>query len=118
MHLITRATLDRLGMDARRYRPNLVIDTPDDREPFGENAWLGREFSVGEVRLRGTLPTPRCSGPTLEHGALPRDPRALRPLTELNRVDVEGFGVGRRGRSSGPRPRARALVVARPVGYL
>jgi uncharacterized protein YcbX len=93
VHLITTATLDRLGVEARRYRPNLVIETPDDEEPFGENAWLGREFSIGEVRLRGTLPTPRCSVPTLEHGDLPRAPEALRPLVELNRVEVEGFGV-------------------------
>ncbi len=93
IHLITTATLERLGVEALRYRPNLVIDTPDDQEPFGENAWLGREFSVGEVRLRGTLPTPRCSVPTLEHGDLPRAPQALRPLIELNRVEVEGFGV-------------------------
>jgi hypothetical protein len=48
---------------------------------------------VGGVRLRGTLPTPRCSVPTLEHGDLPRSAQALRAVLAANRVDVPGFGV-------------------------
>ena len=91
VHLITTATLDHIGVPALRYRPNLVLDGPDGR-PFAENGWVGREITVGGVRLRGILPTPRCSVPTLEHGDLPRSPRALRtPLAE-NRIDVPGFG--------------------------
>ncbi len=91
IHLITTATLDHLGVEALRYRPNLVISA--DVEPFAENGWLGREMHVGEVVLRLTLPTPRCSVPTLEHGDLPRNPDALRPLLTGNRVEVPGFGV-------------------------
>jgi uncharacterized protein len=91
IHLITTATLDHLGVEALRYRPNLVISS--DGEPFAENRWVGRELHVGEVVLRPTLPTPRCSVPTLEHGGLPREPRAVTPLMRENRVDVPGFGV-------------------------
>ncbi|GAA4837147.1 MOSC domain-containing protein [Actinomycetospora corticicola] len=91
VHLITTATLDHLGIEALRYRPNLVITS--DGEPFAENGWLGRELHVGEVVLRPTLPTPRCSVPTLEHGDLPREPKALTPLMRENRVEVPGFGV-------------------------
>jgi uncharacterized protein YcbX len=58
-----------------------------------ENHWVGREIVVGEARLRGILPTPRCSVPTLEHGPLPRGAHAVRTVLEENRVDVEGFGV-------------------------
>lgn len=93
IHLITTATLDALGVQALRYRPNLVVATPAGHPPFSENGWVGREFTIGAVRLAGVLPTPRCSVPTLEHGDLPRAPQALRPLTTLNRVEVEGFGV-------------------------
>ncbi|MBW0102387.1 MOSC domain-containing protein [Pseudonocardia sp. KRD291] len=93
VHLITTATLDALGVETLRYRPNLVIATPQGHPPFSENDWVGREFAVGAVRLAGVLPTPRCSVPTLEHGGLPRSPQALRPLMTLNRVEVEGFGV-------------------------
>jgi uncharacterized protein YcbX len=91
VHLNTTATLDHLGIEALRYRPNLVIDA--DVEPFAENDWLGRELTVGDVVLRLTLPTPRCSVPTLQHGDLPRNPDALRPLLTGNRVEVPGFGV-------------------------
>ncbi|MDY7091294.1 MAG: molybdenum cofactor biosysynthesis protein, partial [Actinomycetota bacterium] len=36
---------------------------------------------------------PRCSVPTLEHGDLPRSPRAVRTPMAENRVDVPGFGL-------------------------
>ena len=93
VHLITTATLDAVGVEALRYRPNLVVATPAGHPPFSENDWVGREFSVGDTRLVGVLPTPRCSVPTLEHGDLPRAPQALRPLATRNRVEVEGFGM-------------------------
>jgi uncharacterized protein YcbX len=92
VHLITTATLDRIGVEALRYRPNLVIATPAG-VAYAENDWVGREIVVGRVRLRGTLPTPRCSVPTLEHGRLPRAVHAVRTVLAENRVDVEGFGV-------------------------
>lgn len=91
VHLVTTATVDHLGVEALRYRPNLVLDV--DGPPFVENSWLGRDLVVGDVRLRLTLPTPRCSVPTLEHGDLPRAPHAVRGPMEQNRVDVPGFGV-------------------------
>lgn len=93
VHLITTATLDHLGVEALRYRPNLVLATPAGTAPFVENTWLGRELTVGAVRLRVTLPTPRCAVPTLEHGDLPRAPHAVRGPQAENRVDVPGFGV-------------------------
>ncbi len=92
VHLITSSTLDHIGAEAVRYRPNLVIDTPEE-EPFAENGWVGREITVGDIRLRGILPTPRCAVPTLEHGSLPRAAHAVRTPLADNRIDVPGFGV-------------------------
>lgn len=92
VHLITTATLERIGTEPVRYRPNVVVATPAG-SPFAENGWVGREITIGEVRLRGTLPTPRCSVPTLEHGDLPRAPHAVRTPLSDNRVEVPGFGV-------------------------
>jgi hypothetical protein len=92
VHLITTATLDHIGVPALRYRPNLVVDVPG-AAPYAENDWVGREIAVGDVLLRGTLPTPRCSVPTLEHGDLPRSPQAVRTVMAENRVDVPGFGL-------------------------
>jgi uncharacterized protein YcbX len=98
VHLITTATLDAVGTEQVRYRPNLVVQTPPGTPPFVENDWVGRELRLGDpdgepTVLRIALPTPRCSVPTLEHGPLPRAPHAVRTLMTGNRVDVPGFGV-------------------------
>lgn len=60
LHLLTTATLQRVGAQVVRYRPNLVLDGGPDQEPFAENDWVGATVKVGEhVRLRVVLPTPR-----------------------------------------------------------
>lgn len=93
LHLITTATLDEIGVDALRYRPNIVLTTPEGFPAFIENDWIGRRFRIGDVHLEATLPTPRCAVPTLEHGNRGREPQALRVPADRNRVEVTGFGV-------------------------
>lgn len=98
VHLITSATLDEVGAEAVRYRPNLVVETPPGTPAFVENSWVGREMHVTgpdgvKAVLRVSLPTPRCAVPTLAHGGLPRAPHAVRTLMTSNQVDVPGFGV-------------------------
>jgi uncharacterized protein YcbX len=92
VHLITSATLGRVGAEMIRYRPNLVIGTPSG-VPFAENDWAGRDVTIGHVVLRVSIPTPRCAVPTLAHGSLPRRTDAVRTLLEHNRVDVPGHGT-------------------------
>lgn len=92
LHLITTSTLRRVAelggltdVDVRRFRPNLVLDTPESG--FLEAAWSERELRIGEsLRLRVICSTPRCAVPTLEHGALPRDPAVLRTLAQHHRI--------------------------------
>lgn len=93
LHVITEATLAHIGIDAERYRPNIVIATPAGHPPYTENEWTGRTCTVGTVRLRGMGPTPRCVIPTLEHGDSERAPSALRTPAAENLVD--SFGLGR-----------------------
>ena len=93
LHLMTTATLERIGNEVRRYRPNVVIRTPSGVAPFVENGWVGQTLTFGDVVLRVVLPTPRCAVPILAHGSLPPDPAALRVLMSLNRIAVPGFGV-------------------------
>jgi len=90
LHTITTATLDHIGVEALRYRPNLVIATPAGHPPYSENDWIGRELTVGEVRLRVLAATTRCVVPTLEHGSLPRAPQALRVPAAENRWQASG----------------------------
>ncbi|MGW5611631.1 MOSC domain-containing protein [Streptomyces sp. NPDC003753] len=100
LHLLTTGTLDRIGelsprgtVEVQRYRPNIVIHT--EESGFVESSWTGRELAVGpELRLRITVPTPRCAVPTLAHGALPRDPHALRvPARHNRREPLAGMGL-------------------------
>jgi uncharacterized protein len=93
LHLLTTSTLDRIaelsphgGADLERYRPNVVIHTA--AAGFTENDWLERILRMGDdLVLRVIARTPRCAVPTLAHGALPRDPDALRVLARHNRVE-------------------------------
>jgi len=101
LHLVTTATLAGIGrlsprgtVEPQRYRPNLLIESDADAEPFAENGWVGRELAIGdEVRLKILVPTPRCAVPTLVHGELPRDTEALRIPARHNRVEpLPGLG--------------------------
>jgi uncharacterized protein YcbX len=91
-----------LGALAIRYRPNIVVGWPDGADgegaigngAFVEDAWVGRRIGLGnEVVLRVIARTPRCAIPTLAHGDLPRDVRALRVLADHHRiVPLSGLG--------------------------
>ncbi|WP_405969228.1 MOSC domain-containing protein [Streptomyces sp. NBC_00988] len=86
VHLVTTASLARMrtmypagDFDARRFRPNLVVDT-DSGPGFPEDAWLGSRLRVGEALFRVVVPTPRCVIPTLGHDELPPDPGIMRAV--------------------------------------
>jgi hypothetical protein len=96
VHLLTTATLDRLRalhpagrIEARRFRPNIVIATGPEEEGFVENDWIGRTVSIGdEVRLRVSRPCPRCVMITLAQGDLPKDSGILRTAAQSNHANV------------------------------
>ncbi|OBH56907.1 MOSC domain-containing protein [Mycobacterium sp. E2479] len=93
LHAITTATLEHIGVEALRYRPNLVITTPADYRPYTENDWVGGELVIGETRLRVLTATSRCVVPTLEHGTLPRAPQALKIPAAENRLKTGGHNA-------------------------
>jgi uncharacterized protein YcbX len=74
VHIVTTASLARLGLDERRFRPNIVL------EAEGEEDWLGRTLTVGAAKLLVTHPTERCVMTTLAQADLPADPKVLRAL--------------------------------------
>lgn len=100
VHILTTASIDRLRalypqgrFEARRFRPNIVVEPPDGQPAFVENAWVGHTLAIGaEVRLRITDPMPRCVMTTLPQGDLPRDPGILRTVAEHNQVSVPVLG--------------------------
>jgi uncharacterized protein YcbX len=95
VHLVTSATLAQMrslypggDYDARRFRPNLVLDA--GAEPgFLEETWLGKTIAVGPaVRLRVFKTTHRCAATTLPHHGLPNDPEILRAANRHNDGNV------------------------------
>jgi uncharacterized protein YcbX len=96
LHFITTATLERLStvspqsaFDVRRFRPNMIIEVPDNTAGFVEDGWVGRTIAIGdEVRLMITHPCPRCVMTTLPQGDLPKDPNVLRTAVQQNRGNV------------------------------
>lgn len=81
IHFVTTASLRAIGADARRFRPNLVIDV--DGEGFVENEW--KQVRIGDVVLRVVEPTPRCVVPSLAQQELSAEPELLKRMMARNR---------------------------------
>lgn len=85
--------------DQRRFRPNLVIDT--DEAGFVENAWVGRRLTVGDAELTVEMTCPRCIMTTHGFDDVPRDPKVMRALVQVNDGDLGVYAtVARPGRIS------------------
>ena len=105
VHLLTTATLDRLGelyprgrFEVRRFRPNIVVTPASGERTFIENAWVGHTLAIGdEVRLSVTGPCGRCVMTTLAQGDLPKDPEILRTAAQHNHVHVGVYAAVVRG---------------------
>ena len=78
----------------RRFRPNIVVEIPDEAAGFVEDEWVGRTLAIGEtLRLNVLLPCPRCVMPTLSQGnELPRDVAILRTIAHNNQRRVADLG--------------------------
>ena len=96
LHLLATASLEWLRelypqgqFDVRRFRPNIVVRTPDSEAGFVENGWIGQTLAIGEeVRVRVFSPTVRCVMTTLPQGDLPADPGILRAAAQHNQANV------------------------------
>ncbi len=87
LHLVSTSSLEwlegRLGgpVAAARFRPNLVVRTPD-APPHIEGGWVGRRLALGTAVLEVTAPTERCVMVTMPQPGLPSDERILRLLAQ------------------------------------
>ena len=105
IHILTTATIDRLRelypqgrFEARRFRPNIVVEPSSGEEGFVEDDWVGKTLVIGdEVRIDITEPCPRCVMTTLPQGDLPKDPGILRTAAQHNQVNVGVYGAVQRG---------------------
>jgi uncharacterized protein YcbX len=73
LSLVSTGTLG--TWDRRRFRANVVLDGS------GEDAFVGREADLGEVRLRFGVPIPRCVMTTRpQAGGIARDTSVLKTI--------------------------------------
>ncbi len=92
VHLLTTASLERFGelyaggdFDARRFRPNVVVESDVGETGFVEDGWIGRALRLGEeVILEVTDPVARCVMTTLAQGELPKDPKIMSTTHRYN----------------------------------
>ena len=85
--LVGSATLAELGrhegdgrpLDPRHLRANVVVTTA---EPYAEESWIGREVTIGTVRLRVTEPIERCRMVGVAQVGLPERPRMLQSISD------------------------------------
>lgn len=108
VHLVTEASLatiaDALGeadVDARRFRPNIVLGGAPTGLP--EASWAGADGTIGTAQVHFVMPTVRCVVPSREQGDLPLDKRLTRAVASTADrylgvyADVTGPGVIRSG---------------------
>jgi len=101
VHLLASSTLSRLqahypagDFDARRFRPNIVIDLAPDVQETIETAWVDGTLAIGdEVRLVVVAPCVRCVMTTLPQGDLPPDPQILRTVAQHSRANFGTYGA-------------------------
>jgi len=98
LHIVTTASLSALQqlypagrMEARRFRPNLIIATDPDQTGFVENDWVGKTLTIGGVKILITDPCPRCVMPTLAQGDLAKDAKIMKTIAS-NTVHVPFVG--------------------------
>jgi uncharacterized protein YcbX len=99
VHFLTTATLDSLRsaypegrFETRRFRPNLVIETPPELKGFPENEWDEKILAIGdEVKIKITGPCGRCVMTTLPQSDLPKDTGILKAAAKHNKARVGAY---------------------------
>lgn len=98
-HLLTTASLAALqahdpssDWDARRFRPNVVVETGPDIAGLAEADWAGRRLKIGEAVVAITGPTVRCGAITRAQGDLPFDPGMLRTVVREAAQNCGAYG--------------------------
>ena len=86
LSLITTQSVAALGalvgrdqLDPQRFRPNLLVEAATD-DPYQEETWLGRELSVGGLRMRVDQKDERCVIVNVDPATLERDPSVLKTI--------------------------------------
>ena len=95
--MLTRQSLAALGgradadVDARRFRPNLVLDASGADE-FPESGWPGRLLRIGTAVVRVDQPIERCAMVNVDPDSLVRNANVLRTIAQQRDLDFGAYG--------------------------
>jgi len=86
IHIVTRAALAGLQgiapegkVDARRFRPNIVLSTSDGSP---EQTWPGKRVRIGDVEIKFSSHTERCGMVAFAQSELLKAPQILRHIKQ------------------------------------
>lgn len=86
-HMITTASINYLkgfvpeaDWDMRRFRPNILIETPEGEIGLVEQDWIGKKVIIGGATIHCTEPAPRCGAVTRTQQGLEKDNSMLRSI--------------------------------------
>lgn len=127
VHLLTTSSLRTMAtyggdFDVRRFRPNIVVDTPMDG--LVEQQWIGGTVRAGDAGVRVEIPAIRCSVPMREQPGLAADPAVSRTVSQHGErcfgvyADIVEAGTIRFGDSVTFEPPEEAGAVSASVGRL
>ncbi|MET1027765.1 MAG: MOSC domain-containing protein [Dongiaceae bacterium] len=98
-HFLTTATLKELqkaypegNFDPARFRPNLLLDC-GATSGFIEQQWIGRKLACGDTVFTVTEDCARCALTVRAQGNLPKDPRILHTVTQMNRTFAGSYAT-------------------------
>ena len=99
VHLLTTTTLASFQsaypegrFETRRFRPNLLIQTPPELTGYPENGWNEKILAIGnDVKIKVTGPCGRCVMTTLPQGDLPKDVGILKTAAKQNQAWVGAY---------------------------
>lgn len=100
MHVLATGTLTHMRslvgegaqIDARRFRPNIVVDTGAATIGFVEDEWIGQTLEIGDgVKIIAIHPALRCVMTTHRQEDLARDLRIIRAAAQFHKATVGVF---------------------------
>jgi len=88
------------GVDLRRFRPNVVIET-HNVEPFAENEWVGRTLMFGEgnsgadpmAAIGVTMKDERCVMLNLDPDTAQKDSEVMKTVVKMNNNYAGVYGT-------------------------
>lgn len=97
LSLITTQTIATLGsmvgsdLDARRFRPNLLIEATSDSE-FPEDQWVGSVLRIGAMQMRVDQRDKRCIMINVDPDTTARNPEVLRAVARERQACLGVYG--------------------------